>query len=167
MASTHVPSVSAALGSIPSSASFSASAESDSQLVSDAAWHAACDGPLPYAQRLERERDNEGGVEYKLHLAAPSHERFLGLATQVMWRLREGGGHALYWLGVADDGVPVGIPAPRMRASLREIKDLRDIPRLNKALVTDMERIFSHDIPQLLDAASRPGGPAARPVAFP
>ncbi|KAF8265289.1 hypothetical protein EI94DRAFT_1736217, partial [Lactarius quietus] len=44
----------------------------------------------------------EGNVEYKLHLINPSHTRFVRLVTQMKWRLLEGGGQAIYELGVAD-----------------------------------------------------------------
>mmetsp|Transcript_45204 Transcript_45204/g.107135 ORF Transcript_45204/g.107135 Transcript_45204/m.107135 type:complete len:522 (+) Transcript_45204:229-1794(+) len=50
----------------------------------------------------------------------------------------------------------------KMKASLREIKDLRDIPRLNKNYITDMEKIFSTDIPKLLEEASKPSSRPAR-----
>lgn len=44
----------------------------------------------------------------------------------------------------------------KMRASLREIKDLRDVPRLNKNLIFDMDKMFTADIPRLLESASQP-----------
>lgn len=43
----------------------------------------------------------------------------------------------------------------RMRASLREIKDLRAIPRLNKNMIIDMDRMFTKEIPHLLDSAAK------------
>lgn len=46
----------------------------------------------------------------------------------------------------------------KMRASLREIKDLRDIPKLNKNLVTEMDKMFTADIPRLLESASHGHG---------
>mmetsp|Transcript_42842 Transcript_42842/g.104722 ORF Transcript_42842/g.104722 Transcript_42842/m.104722 type:complete len:515 (-) Transcript_42842:184-1728(-) len=48
----------------------------------------------------------------------------------------------------------------KMRASLREIKDLRDIPKLNKNLVAEMDKMFTADIPRLLETAST--GPQAK-----
>mmetsp|Transcript_28343 Transcript_28343/g.71312 ORF Transcript_28343/g.71312 Transcript_28343/m.71312 type:complete len:522 (+) Transcript_28343:163-1728(+) len=42
----------------------------------------------------------------------------------------------------------------KMRSSLREIKDLRDVPRLNKNLIFDMDKMFTADIPRLLESAS-------------
>jgi len=45
--------------------------------------------------------------------------------------------------------------AQRMKSSLREIKDLRDIPRLNKNLIHEIDKMFTTDIPKLLDSASK------------
>ncbi len=46
----------------------------------------------------------------------PSEERFRGLVTQMMWRMREGGGtDAKYCIGVTDDGVPVGLAPKQVR----------------------------------------------------
>lgn len=61
---------------------------------------------------LEREND-EGNVEYKLKLLKPSAQRFEQLVTQLKFRLEEGGGEALYEIGVADDGrAQVGAARP-------------------------------------------------------
>ena len=53
----------------------------------------------------------EGNVEYKLklHPDLPA-ERIRGLATQMAWRCIEGGGSAIYRLGVNDDGRVMGLP---------------------------------------------------------
>jgi len=60
----------------------------------------------------------EGNVEYKLHLINPSPARFARLVTQMKWRLLEGGGQAIYELGVADSGALVGLAPDDLRASL-------------------------------------------------
>ncbi|KAG8912749.1 hypothetical protein FRC00_003869, partial [Tulasnella sp. 408] len=41
----------------------------------------------------------EGNVEYKLKLIAPTPARFTRLVTQLKYRLLEGGGQALYEIG--------------------------------------------------------------------
>jgi hypothetical protein len=60
----------------------------------------------------------QGNVEYKLHLINPSSSRFARLVTQMKWRLLEGGGQAIYELGVADSGDLVGLLPGDLRATL-------------------------------------------------
>lgn len=64
----------------------------------------------------------EGNVEYKLHLINPSPTRFVRLVTQMKWRLLEGGGQAIYELGVADSGALVGLTAGDLRATLNTLR---------------------------------------------
>jgi hypothetical protein len=63
----------------------------------------------------------QGNVEYKLHLINPSSARFARLVTQMKWRLLEGGGQAIYELGVADSGALVGLVPDDLRASLNTL----------------------------------------------
>ena len=60
----------------------------------------------------------QGNVEYKLHLINPSSTRFARLVTQMKWRLLEGGGQAIYELGVADSGALVGLVPNDLHATL-------------------------------------------------
>jgi len=46
-----------------------------------------------------------GNVEYKRKLANDD-KRILSLTTQLIWRLNEGNGHAIYMLGLNDNGTP-------------------------------------------------------------
>ena len=71
--------------------------------------------------RLVPEAD-EGNVEYKLQLLAPSPARFARLVTQLKWRLLEGGGQAYYELGVADSGALVGLPRVELEQSLETLE---------------------------------------------
>jgi elongation factor 1-alpha len=52
---------------------------------------------------------NDGNVEYKLYLGSPNMDRIDRLATQMRYRLAQGGGEAFYELGVSDDGELIGI----------------------------------------------------------
>ncbi|KAG8468853.1 hypothetical protein KFE25_007371 [Diacronema lutheri] len=70
---------------------------------------------------LERESD-EGNVEYKLKLLRPSASRFEQLVTQLKFRLEEGGGEALYEIGVADSGRAPGLTADELDDSLRTLR---------------------------------------------
>ncbi|KAG9015049.1 hypothetical protein FRB90_005015 [Tulasnella sp. 427] len=60
----------------------------------------------------------EGNVEYKLKLIAPTPSRFTRLVTQLKYRLLEGGGQALYEIGVSDSGELVGLSRKDLEASL-------------------------------------------------
>ncbi|KAI6129283.1 hypothetical protein EDD16DRAFT_1471158 [Pisolithus croceorrhizus] len=66
----------------------------------------------------------EGNVEYKLQLLAPSPARFARLVTQLKWRLLEGGGQAYYEIGVADSGALVGLPRPELEESLETLETM-------------------------------------------
>ena len=63
-----------------------------------------------------------GNIEYKLHLTNPGPHRLERLTTQMKWRLAEGGGEALYEIGVADDGTLIGLSEPDLQASLRTLQ---------------------------------------------
>ena len=71
----------------------------------------------PIHERFSREVE-VGNVEYKLKLVTPSAARFQQLVTQLKYRLAEGGGQAIYEIGVEDDGNLKGLDADEMRASL-------------------------------------------------
>ncbi|CAM9747404.1 unnamed protein product, partial [Chrysoparadoxa australica] len=67
----------------------------------------------------------EGNVEHKLHLVAPTCSRKQHLATQLHWRLNEGDdGVAIYLIGVSDDGTPVGLCEADLKASLQTLKEM-------------------------------------------
>uniref|UniRef100_V5EST3 Uncharacterized protein n=2 Tax=Kalmanozyma brasiliensis (strain GHG001) TaxID=1365824 RepID=V5EST3_KALBG len=65
------------------------------------------------------EVDQKGNLEYKLKILPPSRERFDRLVTQLKWRLLEGGGTAVYEIGVLDDGTLIGLDPDSMKDSLK------------------------------------------------
>ncbi|XP_052748346.1 GTP-binding protein 2-like isoform X2 [Galleria mellonella] len=65
-----------------------------------------------------------GNVEYKLQLVSPCERRFQHLVTQLKWRLRSGGGSAVYVVGVRDCGAVRGLRAGALRASLRALRSM-------------------------------------------
>lgn len=65
------------------------------------------------------EVDAKGNLEYKLKILPPSRERFDRLVTQLKWRLLEGGGVAVYEIGVLDDGTLIGLDPDSMKDSLK------------------------------------------------
>ncbi|XP_014241159.1 GTP-binding protein 2 [Cimex lectularius] len=72
------------------------------------------EGQLPPEPQL-------GNIEYKLKLLNPSRVRFQHLVTQLKWRLREGGGEAIYEIGVEDSGLLAGLPSYEMDTSLKTL----------------------------------------------
>ncbi len=73
------------------------------------------------ADNLPHERE-EGNVEYKLKVTAPSARRFEELATQLKFRLDEKGGEAFYVLGVSNEGEPIGLNDVEAEESLQNLK---------------------------------------------
>ncbi|KAI5479638.1 gtp binding protein 2 [Pseudohyphozyma bogoriensis] len=70
---------------------------------------------------LPAEVDKSGNIEYKLKLLTTSPLRLAKLVTQLKWRLVEGGGIAVYELGVLDDGTLVGLVEHEMLSSLETL----------------------------------------------
>lgn len=71
--------------------------------------------------RLEPENEY-GNVEYKLRLTNPTPERIERLVTQLKWRIREGQGEAILFLGVKDDGCFVGLTPEEVKLSLQTLE---------------------------------------------
>ncbi len=61
-----------------------------------------------------------GNIEYKLTLSdkLENRERIEELASQMRYRLFEGNGEAIYYIGVTDDGIPMGLPSDKLQKSL-------------------------------------------------
>jgi len=69
---------------------------------------------------LGRESE-DGSVEYKLKLVGLDGERLENLATQMKYRIMEGGGEAIYELGVTNDGQLIGLTEEELRETLHNI----------------------------------------------
>ena len=74
---------------------------------------------------FEPEND-EGNIEYKQHLIEPTPDRIERLISQMKYRLAEGGGEALYELGVSDSGVPHGLNDEELEKSMETMKILAE-----------------------------------------
>ena len=57
---------------------------------------------------------------------SPTPQRFEHLATQLKWRLQEGGGEAVYQIGVEDNGMLVGLSQEDMKASLHTLQRMAE-----------------------------------------
>ena len=66
--------------------------------------------------------DDEGNCEYKLSLTNPPPERLDHLITQLLFRLNEGDGRAIYRVGVRDDGYAEGLEEQDLDASLGTLR---------------------------------------------
>eukprot|EP00049_Salpingoeca_infusionum_P018367 m.356942 g.356942 ORF g.356942 m.356942 type:complete len:593 (+) comp17670_c0_seq1:636-2414(+) len=69
----------------------------------------------------------EGNIEYKLKLVDISDDRLIHLCTQMKWRLAEGGGEAIYQIGVCDNGALQGLSTADMKASLHTLARMAEI----------------------------------------
>mmetsp|Transcript_45150 Transcript_45150/g.113152 ORF Transcript_45150/g.113152 Transcript_45150/m.113152 type:complete len:632 (-) Transcript_45150:431-2326(-) len=102
------------------------------------AWDA--EGESAVFERVEvmESEPQEGNVEYKLMLLSPSEERLEHLVTQMLWRLAEGQGEAIYEIGVEDDGSCTGLSPQDLEESLVTLRTMAS--RLN-AHVTPLRNI--------------------------
>ncbi|KAH8927430.1 hypothetical protein BT69DRAFT_1347317 [Atractiella rhizophila] len=85
------------------------------------------------------EVDETGHIEYKLKLVANTPERFQKLITQLKWRLAEGGGLALYEIGLLDSGTIVGLSREEMDASLDCLRRMADHLGAEVSVVREIE----------------------------
>ena len=51
-----------------------------------------------------------GNIEYKQELSNMDLNKIQKYATQMKYRLQEGDGSAIYYIGVQDDGTIIGVP---------------------------------------------------------
>ena len=72
---------------------------------------------------------DSGNIEYKLTLSDKNEnqERIEELASQMRYRLFEGNGEAIYYIGVTDDGIPLGLESTKLKMSLQVLKKVADI----------------------------------------
>ena len=79
--------------------------------------------------------DNYGNKEYKRYLIPQKdsdHRKFISRrATQMLFRLVEGRGKALYLLGVEDNGVVSGLTQPELDTSLENFKKIAESISVN------------------------------------
>lgn len=92
------------------------------------------EGLLPLVEALESkikegnvlpcENDEEGCVEHKVKISKLTKPRFTSLVTQLKFRLREGRGQAIYYLGITDDGAVSGTHPRLLKTSLRILEHM-------------------------------------------
>lgn len=73
---------------------------------------------------LPPEIDEEGCVEYKVKISKLTKPRFTSLVTQLRFRLREGMGKAIYYIGITDDGGVSGTSPSLLKTSLNILANM-------------------------------------------
>ena len=75
-----------------------------------------------------------GNKEYKLKIINKENDRIEQLATQLKWRLNEGNGEALYYIGVNDDGSVVGLNSDELKETIINIKKMCE--KINSKIIS-------------------------------
>ncbi|ORZ35432.1 P-loop containing nucleoside triphosphate hydrolase protein [Catenaria anguillulae PL171] len=107
----------------------------------------------------------QGNVEYKLKLVNISPDRLEHLITQMKWRISEGGGEALYEIGIADDGQLVGLSEEDLNESFATLTKMAaklsaDCSIVRKRAVTPSPVLT--DSGSVVASPSSPNDPTAR-----
>jgi GTPase len=68
------------------------------------------------------QENDEGNIEYKYKLTNLDPEKFEKRLTQMKFRIYEGGGEALYWIGLMDNGTPKGLEESEYIESVNNLK---------------------------------------------
>jgi elongation factor 1-alpha len=83
-----------------------------------------------------------GNIEYKLKIVPDDDFRLDQLASQMKWRIDEGGGIAIYYLGISDNGEISGINKSDYSQSM---KNISKITKKINANITKMEHKIHTD----------------------
>lgn len=75
---------------------------------------------------------HDGPVEYKWTLANANEDRIHHLSTQMQWRLSEGNGHALYRLGIEDDGTVSGMESSDFKKTIEVFDKVVELSNAEK-----------------------------------
>ena len=74
-----------------------------------------------------KQEDDEGNIEYKFKINDwMSHDRRESLKTQMLYRIHQGEGWAVYNLGYHDDGRPVGLPYILLLETLKVLFEMAE-----------------------------------------
>ncbi|MEM0076390.1 MAG: GTP-binding protein, partial [Thermoproteota archaeon] len=85
---------------------------------------------------LPKEIEN-GNIEYKLKVVINDSERLEELATQLNYRLNEGGGEAFYELGVSNEGELIGLSEEEAKITLTNFEKI--CKRVNASFIVVRE----------------------------
>ncbi len=90
---------------------------------------------------LEPEND-DGNIEYKYKLMNLDENKFNKRMTQMQYRVNEGNGEALYFIGIMDDGSPLGLNKDEYTESVNNLLLLTSklkytIMKLSESIIND------------------------------
>lgn len=97
---------------------------------------------------MEPEND-EGSIEYKRQLINMKPERLNKFTTQMAYRLSEGSGECIYYIGINDDGTPFGLTIDQLNESIQNLeimsKKLGSVMTIisKKQLITNPDLYFA------------------------
>jgi len=92
---------------------------------------------LPHLPNNLPPENDEGYREYKLKLLNLEPKRIKHLITQMKFRIMEGGGEAIYEVGVADDGTPEGLVHHEMQETLANIHHMTQQLKADYSIVSE------------------------------
>ena len=72
---------------------------------------------------LESEKEF-GNIEYKWKLIFKNHDHYQKKITQLQYRIHEGDGEMIYYIGVKDNGFIEGINYEELQISLKNLQEL-------------------------------------------
>ena len=99
-------------------------------------------------EKRSPENDIEGNNEYKLKLLDDSMEKIEKVATQMRWRCsNEGGGEAIYTIGIEDDGTVTGINSEDYKKTIDILtsaayKNSFSISEISKTIVDEFNNLY-------------------------
>ena len=79
---------------------------------------------LQQSSKVFKERKDFGNIEYKLKLNEMTNEKLEKKITKMKFRLKEGNGECHYYIGVEDNGNPLGINEKEMNISIEIIRKI-------------------------------------------
>lgn len=85
-------------------------------------------------EKLLPEND-EGNIEYKYHLMHLDTETFNKRVTQMKFRINEGCGEAIYFIGIMDDGTPLGLSKDEYEESVANLNKIANRLKYNVILI--------------------------------
>lgn len=69
----------------------------------------------------------EGNIEYKLRLDTMTPLKLVKMQTQLRWRMTEGEGYAIYYIGIKDDGTSGGLSLDNIIKSVEIFKNIIEL----------------------------------------
>lgn len=114
--------------------------------------------PIYIKEMIDRLRSNisllpeieEGNIEYKRKLCNISDWRKERLTSQMRWRLDEGGGRAIYIIGVEDNGTIYGLNSDQTYESINNMKTIIELLQasiiLFEMIITDKGSVLYYEI---------------------